>query len=479
MRHDCYICRAEGFEAQTRIQVTLAERIVIATLNIVVSDLLLPDEVSLSEFAWNILKANQGDLVTLSHPGPLESASYIRKKIYGNELNEEQINSIVQDISEGSLSDIHLSAFITATVKGRLNNKEIKQLTKSMVKSGDQLKWSSSQFIVDKHCVGGLPGNRTSLIIVPIIAAYGLMIPKTSSRAITSPSGTADTMEVFAPVELNLKQVQHVVEKENGCIVWGGSIDLSPVDDILIRVERVLNLDSEGQLVASILSKKIAAGSTHVIIDIPIGKTAKVRNEDAAILLKQCLEQVGKELNIIIRTIFTDGSQPVGRGIGPCLEARDVLNVLLNTNVPLDLRERALILAGNVLEFSSDIKAGTGKKIAQDILDSGKAWKKFQAICDAQGGMRELFFAKYTHEITARKSGKIVSIDNRILARVAKLAGAPQAKSSGLELQVALGSIVEKNQPLFTIHAETSAELAYTINYLENKKIFTFDEEVF
>ena len=145
-----------------------------------------------------------------------------------------------------------------------------------MVKTGKILTWPSD-LIVDKHCVGGLPGNRTTLIVVPIVAAFGLMIPKTSSRAITSPAGTADTMEVFAPVNLDIKTMRKVVEQENGCIVWGGSVSLSPADDLLIRIERPMDLDSEGQLVASILSKKIAAGSNHLVIDIPIGSTAKIR----------------------------------------------------------------------------------------------------------------------------------------------------------------------------------------------------------
>ncbi|MFO2535765.1 thymidine phosphorylase, partial [Legionella pneumophila serogroup 1] len=261
---------------------------------------------------------------------------------------------------------------------------------------GDRLSWSSP-LIVDKHCVGGLPGNRTTLVVVPIVAAFGLTIPKTSSRAITSPAGTADTMETLAPVSLSPKAMCHVVEKENGCIVWGGAVSLSPADDVLIRVERALELDSEGQLVASILSKKIATGATHAVIDIPVGPTAKVRNKSRALLLKQSLEEVGKQLGLVVHTLITDGAQPIGNGIGPSLEARDVLAVLQGLlHAPKDLREKSLTLAGAVLEFSSTVQPGSGQSIAKQLLDSGEAFKKFQAICEAQGGMRELTAARFT-----------------------------------------------------------------------------------
>ena len=214
--------------------------------------------------------------------------------------------------------------FIAASAGDRLNKKEVLDLTNAMVDTGQRLTWPSP-LVVDKHCVGGLPGNRTTPIVVAIVAAFGLMIPKTSSRAITSPAGTADTMEVFTTVNLDIPTMKKVVEQENGCIVWGGSVALSPADDLLIRIERTANLDSEGQMVASILSKKIAAGSTHIVIDMPIGTTAKVRSIAQAELLKNFLESVAKEFGIETKVIFTDGSQPVGRGIGPALEAQDVL----------------------------------------------------------------------------------------------------------------------------------------------------------
>lgn len=466
MRDDCHICKAEGFEAQTRIEVCLGERKIIATLNTVKTDLLRHNEASLSEHAWKLLGAHEGDEIRVSHPKFLHSLKYIRSKIYGNILSKEEIFDIICDVVHDRLSDIHISSFLTACAGGRMNTDEIISLTSAMVNTGDRLKWSSD-LVVDKHCVGGLPGNRTTPIVVSIAASFGLTMPKTSSRSITSPAGTADTMEVLTSVQLDLHKMREVVDSQKGCIVWGGSVALSPADDMLIRVERALNLDSEGQLVASVLSKKIAAGSTHVVIDIPVGPTAKVRSMEMAQFLKENLEQVGTALGIHVKTIITDGSEAVGFGIGPALEARDIVNVLKgDTGAPQDLREHALLVAAEVLEFSPHVKKGEGYKLAEEILSSGKAWQKFKDICSAQGGLKEIPIAKYTHTHIAATAGIVKSTDTMRISLLAKLAGAPRAKAAGIDLHVKNNHHIEKGQPLFTIHAESPGELEYALDYL-------------
>jgi len=292
-------------------------------------------------------------------------------------------------------------------------------------------------------------------------------MPKTSSRAITSPAGTADTMEVLAPVTHDLASMRRIVEREGACIVWGGAVSLSPADDTLISVERPLDIDSPAQLVASVISKKVAAGSTHAVIDIPVGPTAKVRSHVAARKLGDLLEYTGRELGLAIQTVFTDGLQPVGRGIGPALEARDVLSVLRRDHdAPLDLRERALLLAGSLLEFCRAVPEGRGHARAAQLLDSGEALKKFMAICEAQGGFGEPVQSAFSHVVEARSSGRIIEVGNRRLARLAKLAGAPRAHAAGIDLHVACWRRVEKGMPLFTLHAESPGELQYALDSL-------------
>jgi thymidine phosphorylase len=465
MNRSCHVCRSEGFVAQSRVQVSLGDRHLIATLNVVDPGMLREGEASLSESAWIALGAKEGAHIHVGHPDPLESLSALRAKVYGQRIGDAAWREIVADIVNGHYSNLHLAALVTACAGDRMDVGETLSLTRAMVESGDRLSWKSP-VVVDKHCVGGLPGNRTTLLVVPIVAAAGLIIPKTSSRAITSPAGTADTMEVMSPVDLDVAQMRRVVEREGGCIIWGGNVRLSPADDLLIRVERPLDFDSEGHLVASVLSKKIAAGSTHVVIDMPVGPTAKVRSLEAARSLRERFETVGSALGIKVDVQFSDGSQPVGRGIGPALEARDVLAVLCREpDAPDDLRERALHLAGRVLEFSPGVKAGSGAQLAAQLLDSGKAWKKFLAICEAQGGFRDPPIAQLTRTLVSQHTGECVHIDNRRIAQVAKLAGAPQSRSAGVDLHVRLGQRVERGAPLYTIHAEAPGELDYALAF--------------
>jgi thymidine phosphorylase len=465
LRSHCQVIKSEGFEAKSRVEVRRGATHIVATVNVVHFALLAEDEVGLSEAAWRALGGADGELVQLAHPLPLKSFSTVRAKIYGRPIGSNAATAITRDIVAGRYSDIELAALITACSGNKLDTAETIEWTKAMVQTGAQLHWDAA-LVVDKHCIGGLPGNRTTLLVVPIAAACGLTIPKTSSRAITSPAGTADTMETLAPVMLDIASMRRVVGREGGCIVWGGAVLLSPADDLLIRVERPLGLDSDGLLVASVLSKKIAAGSTHVLIDVPVGRSAKVRSTEAARAIAERMRLVGEALGIAVRVVLTDGSQPVGCGIGPALEAWDVLRVLQNEpGAPADLRERALTLAAGLLEMGGAAPSGEGLARARAVLDSGAAWLKFQAICDAQGGMRVPPKAHFTREVACLHSGRVVAIDNRRLAQAAKLAGAPKAAAAGIAFHAPLGSTVVAGQALFTLHAESSGELAYALAY--------------
>ena len=467
MRADCHVCRSEGFQVQARVKVSTGERSLIATLNVVTDHLLALDRAGLSEVAWRELNVEEGTELTFSHPEPLRSFSNVRRKIYGAELEAPEYLEIVRDVVAGRYSPIELAAFLTTCAGERMSLQEAVSLTRAMVGTGSTLKWPA-EIVVDKHCIGGLPGNRTTPIVVAIAAAAGLTMPKTSSRAITSPAGTADVMETLAPVALDVAAMRRVVEREGGCIVWGGAMDLSPADDILIRIERPLDFDSDGQLVASVLSKKIAAGSTHVVIDVPVGATAKVRTPEVARGLIHKLVVAGTAMGLDVRAVQTEGMGPVGVGIGPALEAKDVISVLKgDKSAPADLRERALRLAAEVLSLGNE-SHGVGPAEAVRILDSGEAWRKFQAICEAQGGLRTPPVAPFTRDFTATAQSRIIAIDNRKLARVAKLAGAPLSSAAGLEMRARIGEVVARGQPMFTLHAQSPGELAYAAEYAEH-----------
>lgn len=464
MRRDCPICRSEGLSPRAQVRLTAKGREVYATLY-QVDGLIGPFDAALSEEAWRLLGVEEGDPVEVSHASALASMSSVRRRIYGARLGAEEIADIVRDVADGRYTAIHLTAFLTAASALPLNEDETVALTRAMVDVGDRLSWDAS-VVVDKHSVGGLPGNRTTPIVVSILAANGLMAPKTSSRAITSPAGTADTMEMLAPVDLDVRAMRRVVEMEGGCVVWGGAVRLSPADDIFIRIERVLDVDTEGQLIASVLSKKVAAGSNHVVIDLPVGPTAKVRSPEAAEQLAARFTAVAGHFGMAVRCVLTDGLQPVGRGIGPALEAREVLAVLQQTSeAPADLRRRACLLAGAALELAGAAAPGQGIQVAEATIADGRAWAKFQRICEAQGGMRSPPIAPLQAPILAAGAGRVTEINNRRIATLAKLAGAPDARAAGLHLNVRLGDEVAAGEPLMVVHAQSQGELDYALDY--------------
>jgi thymidine phosphorylase len=477
MRRDSPVCRSEGLTSHNRIALTAGTTSVIATLYQMDTSFLALDEAGLSESTWQRLGLKPGDWIGVHHAPLVESLALVRGRIFGHPIQEAGLYEIIADIVAGRYSAIEISSFVTECASAPLSQAEISGLTRAMVNVGDRLSWNRP-IVADKHSVGGLPGNRTTPIIVAIAASLGLIMPKTSSRAITSPAGTADTMETLAPVDLDAAAMRKVVEQEGGCVVWGGAVGLSPADDILIRIERALDIDSEGQMIASVLSKKIAAGATHLVLDMPVGPTAKVRTPQAAATLAQGLMTTAQAFGIKASIVTGDGSQPIGRGMGPALEARDVLAVLKGErDAPVDLRARALSLAGALLELVGKARQGTGVQLAAQVLDDGRAWTKFQRICEAQGGMRTPPHSRYRKTLTATKEGVLTAIDNRRLARLAKLAGAPLDKAAGIELHVQLGDRLELGGLLCTLHAEAPGELAYALNYASaNPAIFELAE---
>lgn len=482
LHRDCTIVSAEGFQALSKVDVSVnggtEHGAISGVVNVVDDDCIVgPRELGLSVQAFEQLGAAAGTMVSVAHAEPPVSMQALHRKIGAERLTRDDYQAIVRDIARGRYSKIELAAFVVASAQFELDRDEVVYLTEAMVDSGRRLDWHERP-VVDKHCIGGIPGNRTSMLVVPIVAAHGMLIPKTSSRAITSPAGTADTMETLAEVDLPFERLGEIARAHRGCLAWGGTAQLSPADDVLISVERPLSIDSPGQLVASILSKKIAAGSTHVVLDIPVGPTAKVRSMVEAQRLKNLFEYVARHVGVALDAVITDGRQPIGRGIGPLLEARDVMQVLDNDPMaPMDLRQKALRLAGRVIEFDPDVRGGDGFGIARDILDSGRAQAKMRAIIDAQGRQTHLpSLGRLALEIRAPCDGTVVGIDNTQVARIARLAGAPRVKGAGVDLFRKLGDPVRQGEPLYRIHADFPADFAFASRLAGRASGFTIGD---
>jgi len=446
--------RAEIFRGFSRVELRCNSHVMLATL-LITDDagLVGADDIGLSEPALRRFAEPIGTLATVSPAVPPDSLEAVRAKIRGETFSDTAIANIIDDLIHYRYSDMEIAAFLIGSAS-YMTSGELLALTGAMARAGTQLTWNEP-VIVDKHCIGGIPGNRTSMVVVPIVAAHGLLIPKTSSRAITSPAGTADTMEVLARVTIGVEEMKAIVAACNGCLIWGGHVNLSPADDILISVERPLSLDTREQMVASIMSKKMAAGSTHLLIDLPVGPTAKLTSGAEAMRLRKLFEFVGDRFVIAVEVITTDGRQPIGNGIGPVLEAQDVMAVLAgDPAAPADLREKSLRLAAHLLDYDPKLRGGAGYARARELLDSGAALKQMHKIIDAQGppeGRSEL--GDLTFDIKAERDGTVAAIDCLRLNRLARTAGAPVNKGAGIRLFKKIGDRVDQGEPLYRVFA--------------------------
>jgi putative thymidine phosphorylase len=432
--------------------------------------------IGLFDEVWNSLNITEKDYVKIKLAPKPKSLEYIRKKLDGKKLKYDETRQIVNDIVNNRLSDIEMTYFVSAGYANPFTIDETVSLTRSMTEEGQILSFGKSP-VVDKHCIGGIPGNRTTMICVPILAAAGLTIPKTSSRAITSPAGTADTLEVLGNVCLSLRKMKEVVKKTNGCMVWGGSLNLSPADDKIIQVEKALSLDPETQLIASIVSKKLSVSSTDILIDIPYGRGAKVEKLVNAKKLQKSFTEISRKLGVNIKAIITNGENPIGNGIGPSLEARDVLWLLRNDpRQPYDLREKSIKLAGIMLEMGKKASTGRGNKLAKKILDSGDARKKFEEIINAQGAKvldpDLIQLAKNKYIVKSGKTGIITRIDNKGIAKIARIAGAPLTHCCGVYLLRHAGDKVKKGEPLFEIYSNHSDRMRYAKEFERTNVIY-------
>jgi len=413
-----------------------------------------------------------------------DAVEAIKKKLLGKKLKYSEIFSIMDDISHQRLSPILTTYFAAAGFTEGFSTEELYFMTKAMVETGQRLYFPG--IVADKHSTGGVAGTRTTMILVPIVAAAGFTIPKNSSRAITAPAGTADTMEVLAPVTFTIKQIQRIVKKIGGCIVWGGSIGLAPADDILIQVEQPLAFESYDKFIVSIMAKKIASGATHLVLDIPVGPTMKIQHfEDAEIIAKK-FRYLGEKFNVKVVTDVNETRENAGHGVGPVLEARDVLQVLeQHPDRPLALEAKALRLAGKLLSIcladSKKIHSSLrGEELAKEMLLSGKARQKMIEIIKEQGGKadiesKKLKPGKYVYEWKASKKGRVTKIDNKQVTIISKILGCPMDQRSGMYLNRKLEERVDTHDILCTLYSSDSWRLKEAIETLKHEPIYTME----
>jgi AMP phosphorylase len=455
-----------GVRTSDRVQVTYKDKSVMAIVNIAAR--FPKNTIGVFDEVQSRLGIRSGDEVDLLPAKKPESTTYIRDKILGYRLNAQEIRAIVKDVIDQQLSDIELASFVTTLHVRGTNMDEIEALSRAMVETGQTLKWEEGP-ILDKHSIGGVPGDKTTILVVPIVAAAGFTIPKTSSRAITSSAGTADRVESLCPVDLGLEEIRDVVKKTKACLVWGGALDLAPADDLFIQVEYPLSIDP--LLLPSIMSKKKAIGANFVVIDLPTGRGSKIKTVGEAQHLARDFIELGERLNIKVECAVTFGEQPIGFAVGPALEAKEALQTLMGKG-PVDLQDKAINLASILFEM---LGVEGSRDEATRILRTGKAEAKLREIIAAQGGdpkikPDDVKVGEKVAKVVSNYDGKVLWINNNDIVQIAREAGAPKEKGAGVLLKAKIGNEVVRGDVLFEIYAERCQKLESAFALAESLK---------
>jgi thymidine phosphorylase len=467
----------EGIQAGARLQITspITKETHIVYVEIT-ENIVGHHEVGVSNEMWEDMGLKAHQLLAIDLVPQPKSLEYVRKKLTRHELNYKEIKAILDDIVTGKLGPIETAYFAGCGFNPGFNDEELYHLTKAMAESGDKIKWPYEK-VIDKHSIGGLAGKGITPIVVSIIASKGLIIPNTSTRAITAPAGTTDVMEVFCEMEFSKEEITDLVRKNNACIIWGGGLDLAPADEALIEIEKPIGIELYDKFIVSILAKKVAMGLTHYVLDIPSGPDTKVHNQEDVHMIREKFEKLSERFGIKVKVVNRQPLGPDGRGVGPSLEARDILYVLQQKpDRYLPLEDVALMLAGELLELADEAKPGKGYDSAKKELTSGRAYKKFKQLIAAQKGNpdiqpEDIEVGDITHEFKAIKKGMIKDIENHVIKEVAHALGTPNIAKAGIFFHKQVGEKFNKDDTLFTLYTTSESRLELALQILELKEM--------
>jgi len=445
------------------------------------SDTLVDEgEIGFYEDFFDSTNITEGSIVKLEIQAQSHAVEFIRKKLTGKELSYEEIYSIIADIANDKLDKILIAYFVSAGYAPGFNKQEMFYMTKALAETGQVLKFRG--IVADKHSIGGIAGKGITPLIIPILATFkDIMLPNTSSRAVTSASATTDMLEVIMPMSFSKETLESMLFKNNAVMVWGGGVDLAPADDKIIQIQKPLGIESIDKFVSSIISKKIAQGVTHVIFDVPVGKGAKIETEKEFEEVKSAFEEIAPKFGIKVYIHRRNMNSIDGWAVGPSLECREFLRIYeRHAKRSIQLENDALQMAGKLIELCGKAEKGMGYKKAKDILESGKAFEELKKILSLQGGnpdisSNSLEIGGITFDIKSPKTGKIINMNNKNIFQVCKALGNPRIKEAGLYFYKKSGDSVESGEKLATVYATSESRMALAKGVLQNLEIFEFE----
>ena len=405
----------------------------------------------------------------------MRAVDIIIKKRDKGELTREEIRFFVNGIATGRIPDYQAAAWAMAVLLNGMTPREVTDLTLAMAQSGEVLDMSDVvKIAVDKHSTGGV-GDKTSLVVLPAVAACGLPVGKMSGRGLGFSGGTLDKMESIPGyrVDLSTEEFERQL-KEVGVVLCGQSKDLAPADGKLYSLRDVTGTVQSIPLIASsVMSKKIAGGAHAVVLDVKVGNGAFMTNLKDARELADLMVKIGQLAGRKVVTLLSDMNQPLGCAVGNALEVREAVETLRGGG-PADFREHCLHVAAHMLvlgEVAADVQ--TGRDLAERSISDGSAFAKFRQLVVAQGGdvsfvdnPEKLPKAQLVEEVTAPISGYLEQVRAREVGEASVALGAGRAKKGdpvdhavGLVIHCKVGDRVEAGQPLFTVHASDEKKM--------------------
>ena len=402
----------------------------------------------------------------------------ICKKRDKEKLTRQEIEYFVTNYTNGTIPDYQASALAMAILLNGMDEEEISQLTMAMSRSGETLNLSDyAAFSVDKHSTGGV-GDKTTLIVQPIVASCGVAVAKMSGRGLGFSGGTIDKLESIPGICLDLSKEEFLDQLQSiGTVISGQSRELAPADGKMYALRDVTGtVPSQALIASSIMSKKLAVSTNAILLDVKVGKGAFMKNIEDATSLAKLMCSIGRYNGRIMRAELSDMNQPLGSMVGNILEVKEALSMLKCEPTAPDLYEHCVDSSAQLLQMASKVKTvEEGKVMAEEALRSGRAFEKLKEMIDAQGGDVSYLYdpsefpeAPFIEIYTAPVSGYIAAIDAEEVGETCvELGGGRHQKTDpidhrvGIEIHHKVGDKVTEGDPLFTVHARDEATLAY------------------
>jgi pyrimidine-nucleoside phosphorylase len=406
----------------------------------------------------------------------MRAVDVIARQRDGVMLSAEEIDFMVQGYTQGRIPDYQIAAWLMAIVLRGMDRQETIDLTMAMVRSGEQLDLREiAPFVADKHSTGGV-GDKTTLVVAPLVAAAGIKLGKMSGRGLGFAGGTLDKLESVPGFRTDLSTEEFRSQLlEIGLVVTGQTAGLVPADGKLYALRDVTATVSSLPLIASsIMSKKIAAGANGIVLDVKVGQGAFMQTEEEALDLATLMVYIGTKMGRKVRAAISDMTQPLGNAVGNALELREAVDTL-HGGGPKDFRRHCLIIGSQLVVLAGAVQdAEAAQRELEHVLDTRQAWTKFREWIAAQGGdvdvlddLDRLPQARFVRELPAPRDGYVAGLDAREIGLTSMLLGGGRAKKGdaidhavGVVLQAKVGDRVEKGEPLMTVHANDEGKLA-------------------